>query len=180
MQRWFAAPAARRAAVEVWGATGVAAIEARLPAEARPCFAEGAPPREWMPTGHFIAWMYAAFEGPAEHDLDVTKAYVRRVFDLSYGVIRRFILHMARPEDVIPKLPKMWKQDQTGGEMTVEVRERGAVIRLSNSPYTRTVYTRAGMAENYRYALSLTRAKNVVEWHALESEGVLVMWFKWD
>jgi hypothetical protein len=135
-------------------------------------------PSEWFPERHFIAWCYAIFEGPADYDIDGVKAYLRRTFDLCYGVINRFVLHMARPEDAIKRVSHLWKKEHTTGALEARLVKGGAVLRLTNSPYTRTPHTRAGLSENYRYALSLTRAKDVREWHALE-DGALVVYLTW-
>jgi hypothetical protein len=54
----------------------------------------------------------------------------------------------------------------------------GAVIRLSKTPFARTPHTRAAVSEVYRYGVSLTRAKDVREWHAFE-DGALVIHMSW-
>jgi len=81
----------------------------------------------------------------------------------------------------VPRLGPLWKKENTHGELTGSVDPGGksATFRLTGSPYTETPQTRGGLAENYRYAFSLTRAKNVRETHSLEKPETLVFRIRW-
>jgi hypothetical protein len=88
---------------------------------------------------------------------------------------------MADPVSVTMRLGAMWKEENTHGELEASVEPGGksATFRLSGSPYTATPQTRGGIVEQYRYAYSMTRAKDVTETHALEKPSTLVFRIHW-
>ena len=135
----------------------------------------------WFPARHVIAWGFAAGEGPADRTREVMAKIVRRQFDLSYGVVRRLVLHMAPPASVIARIGPMWKQDHTAGELVATLGDTGhsATLHLSDTPFVDTPHGRASMAEVYRHALAQTRAKNVTETHALDGPKRMVIRLKW-
>jgi serine/threonine-protein kinase len=184
MQRRFFIPAAKRAAVLLWGDDGLNEIAQALDNEARNEFFRASGGDEWIPSRLVIEWCLRTFEGPCRRDRHKMAEYVDRAYDFSYGAVRKFVVKMADPASVVPKLPGFWKQDHTEGELAAEVDPsgKGCTIRISGTPYTDLVHSRAGMAEIYRYAFSQTRAKEVTESHALErstGKPVLVIKLKW-
>jgi hypothetical protein len=181
MQKRLVVPAAKRAAVLLWGEDGLNEIAQALPDDTREEFFRVHQADEWVACRHFIAWMYAAHHGPAKLSLPKIREYINRTFDFGYGIVRKSMLRMADPAVLTPRVGGMWHDDQTAGELvsTLDAGGKSATFRLTDNPYTETPQTRAGVAENYRYAYSLTRAKDVTETHALEKPGVLVFRIRW-
>jgi hypothetical protein len=176
-------PAFRRAVVDLWGDEGRERTIANLTGDAREEFiadAVGAN-RIWFPTRIIIAWGFAIWEGPANRTRDDMARFVRRQWDLSMGVVRRVILHMAAPAPVVARLGALWKQDNTAGELEATLDEggNGATIHLSDNPFVETPHGRASVAEIYRHAFAQTRAKNVTEMHALDGPRRMVIRLKW-
>jgi serine/threonine protein kinase len=185
MQRRVFVPAAKRAAALLWGDEGLNDIVARVDPETRADFLRVGAGDEWIATRHVVDWCLRTFEGPCHHDRNRMVEYVDRVFDLSYGVIRRFVLRLADPVGVVPRLGGFWRHDHTAGEMTakVDASNKGCTLRLVDSPYTELPHSRAGLAETYRYAFAQTRARGVTESHALErvgGKGTLVIRIRWQ
>ena len=136
---------------------------------------------DWFPVRHVVAWGFAAFEGPAGRNRDVMAGFVRRQWDLSFGVVRRLLLHMAPPGPIVGRLPALWKQDNSSGELTSTLDEggAGATIHIADTPWVDTPHSRASVAEVYRHGFSQTRAKNVTERHALDGARRMVIRLRW-
>jgi hypothetical protein len=176
-------PAFRRAMVDIFGEGGRDRMVANLSGESRDEFVQdvvGAH-RVWFPVRHIIAWGFATWEGPADRNRDAMARFVRRQWDLSTGVVRRVLLHMAQPQPIVARLPGLWKQDNTAGELEAALDDggNGATLHLSDNPMVDTPHGRASVAEIYRHAFSQTRAKNVTESHALDGPKRMVIRLKW-
>jgi hypothetical protein len=182
--RWILAPAFRRAVTDLWGEAGREKVIATLSGEAREEFASDTTrgSRKWFPARHLIAWGFATWEGPANRTRDAMARCVRRQWDLSIGVVRRVVLHMAQPAPIVARLPGFWKQDNIGGtlEATLDEGGLGATILLTGSPFVEMPHGRASVAEVYRHAFAQTRAKNVTEVHALDGPNRMVIHLKWN
>ena len=181
MQLRLYVPALKRAAVLLWGDDGLNDIAATLPDDTREEFFRVVQTDDWIAARHVIAWSLAAHRGPARLSVPKTHEYLDRAFDFSFGVVRRAVLRMADPAVVTPRMPGIWKEEHTAGELqsAVDPGGKSATFRLSGTPYTGTPQTRSGLVENYRYAYSLTRAKDVTETHTLEKPGTLVFRIRW-
>ncbi len=181
MQRRYYVQAMKRAAVALWGDPGLNAIAAALPDETREEFFRVNQSEPWIAARHLIQWMYAVHHGPSQLAQPKTKDYIDRVVDLSTGVILRSLLHMADPASLTPRLPALWKKDNTHGELeaTLDPGGKSATFRLTGTAYHESPQTRGGMAEMYRHSYSLTRAKMVTETHALEKPGTLLFRIRW-
>jgi hypothetical protein len=181
--RRIVVPAFRRAVVDVCGEGARDQMIALLAGEAREEFIRDAVGANlvWFPERLLIAWGFAAWEGPAARTRETMARIVRRQFDLSFGVVRRLILHMAAPASVIARIGPLWRQDHTAGELTASVDEGGlgATLHLSDHPMVDTPHGRASMAEVYRHAIAQTRAKSVTESHALDGPKRMVIRLKW-
>jgi hypothetical protein len=188
LQRRIYVPALKRAAVLLWGDDGLNAIAGACGDDARAEFFRTVSADEWVPCRHVIEWCLRAFEGPCRRDRNKMAEYVDRAYDFSYGVVRKFIVRLADPTSIVPRLPAFWKQDHSEGELSSEIDAagKGCIIRVTGSPYVAIVHSRAGMAETYRYGFSQTRAKEVTESHALErgagkqGSDVLVIKLRWQ
>ena len=188
LQRRIYVPALKRAAVLLWGDDGLNAIAGACGDDAREEFFRTVSADEWVGCRHVIEWCLRAFEGPCKRDRNKMAEYVDRAYDFSYGVVRKFIVRLADPASIVPRLPAFWKQDHSEGELASEVDAsgKGCTIRVTGTPYVDLVHSRAGMAETYRYGFSQTRAKKVTESHALEratgkqEKPVLVIKLRWQ
>ncbi len=174
-------PGLKRAAVLLWGDDGLNEIAQALQDDTREEFFRVVQTDDWIATRHVIRWNYAVHHGPARMSLPKIREYLDRAFDFSYGVVRRSMLRMADPAVLTPRVGPMWKEEHTHGalEAALDPGGKSVTFRLSDHPFTETPQTRGGMAENYRYAYSLTRAKNVIETHALEKPGTMVFRVRW-
>ncbi len=175
-------PAFRRAIVDVWGDAARDAVLARLTGEARDAFVrDAASESPWFPARHIIDWAFAVWEGPANRSRDAMATFVRRQWDLSFGVVRRTLLHLAAPAPLVARLPQLWKQDNVGGELeaSLDAGGLGATLLLRDTPFVETPQGRASVAEIYRHAFSQTRAKDVTEHHALDGARQMMVRLRW-
>jgi hypothetical protein len=181
MQKRLYLAAMKRAAVLLWGDEGLNDIARGLPDDTREEFFRVVQTDPWIAARHYIKWMYVAHEGPARLSLPKTREYIDRIFDFSSGIVLRSMLRMADPVAITLRLGSMWKEENTHGELAASVDDggRSATLRLSGSPYTETPQTRGGIVEQYRYAFSMTRAKDVTATHALEKPSTLVCRIRW-
>ena len=180
--RRIVVPAYRRAVVDLFGDAGRTQVIALLDGDSRDEFVRDVTPnREWIPARHLIAWSFAVWEGPANRQREPMAELVRRQWDLSFGVVRKLLLHMASPSAIVARLPQIWKQDHTAGtlEAVLDDGGSGATLRMSDTPFIETPQARAGMAEIYRHAFAQTRARNVTETHALEAPNRMVLRLRW-
>lgn len=182
--RRIVVPGFRQAVIDQWGEEGRARTLANLTGEARDELAADVVGghRVWFPTRHVIAWSFAIWEGPAERSREEMARFIRRQWDLSMGVVRRVILHLAPPGPVVARLGALWKQDNTAGELdaALDPSGKGATIHLADTPFVDTPHARASIAEIYRHAFAQTRAKNVTETHALDGPRRMVIRLRWS
>lgn len=180
--RRYVVPAFRRALIDVFGEQGRAQTIALLEGEAREELAREIPStQDWFPIRHMISWGFAVWEGPAKREREIMTRFVRHQWDLSHGVVRRLLLHMASPQVVVSRLAKLWTEDNTGGvlEATLDDDERGASIVIRDTQWAETPHARASMAEVYRHAFSQTRARDVTETHAADGPKDLSIKLRW-
>lgn len=180
--RRIVVPAYRRAIVDLFGESGRERVVSLLSGDSREELVRDVTANlEWIAARHLIAWTFAIWEGPAERQRDAMTQFVRRQWDLSFGVVRRLLLHMATPQSIVGRLPQIWKQDNSAGELEAVLDDggHGATIHLSDTPFIETPHGRASMAEIYRHAFSQTRARQVTETHALEAPARMVLRLRW-
>ena len=180
--RRYVVPAFRRAIVDRWGEDGRAQTIALLEGDAREEFLRDvATSLDWFPTRHLIAWGFAVWEGPARRDRPTMAAFVRRQWDLSHGVVRRLLLHLATPQAIVPRLGGIWREDNVGGACTATLDDgnRGATIEIRDTLWAETPHARASLAEVYRHAFAQTRANDVTETHAPDGPMNMVIRLKW-
>jgi hypothetical protein len=167
-----------QAAQERWGTEGLLDIRTRMPPrEAEEAFAGRVP--AWVPERVPIAWCFALWEGRADRDRSRYVAWLHRVMDLSFGRVRRMLLGMAMPEKLFPMAHKLWSDDHTHGSLEGRCEDKRGVFVLRDHPYVDTPQARATIAENFRYSVQLTRARNVVETHARRVDGALEVKLRW-
>jgi hypothetical protein len=171
--------ACRDALREIWGVEGVDDVKRRMsPRERDEMFADPLP--LWFPERPLIAFNFALWEGPAARDRETYSRWLRRMTDLSFGLVKRLLLSVASPRKIIESAHEIWKADHTHGVMEgrCEADDRGTIV-LRDSLFMQTPQARAGMAEMLRYIVELGGAKGAIEKHALVPPGVLQVKLRW-
>lgn len=170
----------REAAVELWGAEGLAQIAAALPAEVRADTVDRIVVHlEWLPERYVMSWYEAVWNGPAARAAPSFARFLDRMMDRGFGRVRKLFLSLVTPATMLDKAPDLWRHDHTHGELTIEHSVGTAKVRLQDHPYTTTPLARIAIAEIYRYCLSLGRARDVTETHYTDDQGALVLTLKW-
>ena len=167
----------RTAALELWGAEGLAQIAARMPADARRETIDAVVlSAEFLPEEYVLAWYEAAFDGPAAGQNTEYFRFLDKMLDHGFGRVRRFLLGIAMsPVDVFPKCAELWRHDHTHGTLSFELTGRTSVtFTLRDHPYLGTPLARASIAEILRYVVALCRARGVMSTHSLEGNALLV------
>jgi hypothetical protein len=175
----FYAVASCDALREIWGTDGVADVTRRMPERERhEMFAENLP--IWFPERPLIAFNFALWEGPCDRDRERYFRWLRRMTDLSFGVVKKLVLSMASPRKILESAAELWKADHTHGVMEgrCEGDDHGTII-LRDSVFVDTPQARAGMAENLRYIMELGGAKGAIEKHALVPPRTLEVRLRW-
>jgi hypothetical protein len=168
---------------DMWGEDGVRDVADRLPDETR--IATVGPmlsALRWYPTRYVLDWDEARLAGPAHGDEEAFRRSVKRGIDLGFGRVRRTFLSFATPVLLAERAAGLWRHDHTHGELDVDssARHEGrAWVTLSGHPYVGTTLSRMAFAEVLRYILSLSRAHNVRETHALAGDALAVA-LVWD
>ncbi len=165
-----------------WGEAGLRSVLERLTPEVReattgPSFT----PLGWYPTRYVVAWIEAIHDGPARRDEAALRKGVDLAIDLSFGRIRRVFLRFATPVLLAERAAALWRREHTHGSLTMDndLAERRATVTLRCHPFTATFASRVVTAEIFRYVLSLSRAHNVRESHALHGDALRVT-LLWD
>jgi hypothetical protein len=179
VKRYFAT-ATRDALREQWGEAGVRSTAERLPQRVRDDVLHDRG-GTWVCERSFIAFHIAIFEGVAGHEREPYVKMIRRMTELSFGVVRKLLVSIASPRRIFESGPAIWKADHTHGVLECRLHESGnrGVLSLRESPYADSPHARAGLAENLRYVLELSGARGAVETHMLVSPGVLEIKVRW-
>jgi hypothetical protein len=168
---------------EVWGVDGLRDVTARLPEETRaattgPAFTT----LSWYPTRYVVDWDTAKMAGPARGDEEAFRRSVQRGTDLGFGRIRRALLSFATPVILAERAADLWRHDHTHGALSVDSSRRSegaARVTLTDHPFTEAPIARVAFAEVMRHVLSLSRARNVRETHAMSGDALVVA-LTWD
>lgn len=172
--------AIRAAALDLWGDKGLLDITARLPAETRRrSLDERMAPLAWVPERDVIAWYEALWSGPVEGREDVFLGFVRQMMNRGFGRTRRALLLIASPEALVTRAPQLWRIEHSHGDLSFVLARRGARLTLKNSLYATLPLLRLTTTEIYRYALSLSRARDVTAVRQGGEEGSLVIEVGW-
>lgn len=181
MARRFYLVALRDAARDVWGPTTEKAIVDAIPQRERDEVLDADARRpDWTSERVLIAYGLATWEGPAARDKPTMHRFLRRHVDHGFGRVRRFLLGLAQPPRFFDSIPTYWRQDHTHGVVSARIEPGLGVVELRDHPYVESVQMRTAIAEIFRYTVSLMRARNVTETHALASDGSLVMRIRWE
>lgn len=172
----------RRAAVDLWGEDGLRRIADGMSEEARRrCIDSIVIEEDMLPERFVLEWYEQAWMGPAGRDKEAYNRFLDRMMDHGFGRVRKFLLAMATPAVVARKSGELWRHDHTHGVLTPRaVSEHAFEMRLTDHPYVETPLARGSIAEIYRYAMSLARAKDVRAKHRLEDDRTLVVSIEWS
>jgi hypothetical protein len=166
--------ASRLAASELYGADGLRAISERLPADARRLVDSALLDEPWLPERFVMAWQEAVWAGPAKLDDANFRFFIQRVIDLGFGRVRRLLVNLVTPATLCTRAAELWHEEHTHGTIAAEPRGQEVLIRLCEHPYTERPISRMVLAEGFRYAASLTRAKSVTEVHRMDGDTLEV------
>ena len=182
MTRGMGMHGTRAAALEMWGADGLRAIGARLPAATRVAtLDEILLPVSWYPTQYSIDWLEAIWDGPAGRVDATLCAFVDRSIELGFGRMRRFFLRLASAELMIGRAPQQWRDMHTHGTLTATLLGRdGSMVIVRNHPYTKTALSRRVLAEAYRHLLTLSGRREARETHGVEGPDALYVRLTWS
>jgi hypothetical protein len=172
----------RRALVDLWGDDGLAQVAALLPEDVRRDTIDSiVVASEWLPESYMIAWYQAIWQGPGQRRTEGLRRFIDRRMDLGFGRVRKLMLNVISPEQLLAKAPELWRHDHTTGTLAGTFGAPNDVsLTLREHPYTVAPLARLATAEVYRYALSLVRGTHdVTERHGVEEEGTLVVRLAW-
>jgi hypothetical protein len=168
----------RQAASSLWGPQALEHIASLLPPESR--HTASATPELWLPEQFVLDWYVAAFKGPCDGKTDAFLQFIDRMMDHGFGRIRKFLLGMIGPKDLVLKAPELWRHDHTTGVLKTEADSKGGRVILENHIYNTTMLSRTAIAEVYRYAAALSRVREVKSRHHLTPDGSLEVFLSWQ
>lgn len=136
---------------------------------------------EMLPERFVLEWYETVWAGPAERNRVIYDRFLDTMMDHGFGKVRKFLLGVATPATVVRKCSELWRHDHTHGLLEVSVvTDHHFELTLSDHPYLETPLGRSSIAEIYRYALSLARARRVDAKHWLNSSRVLTVRIDWS
>ncbi len=178
-RRYFSAM--RQAVVDLWGEDGLHAVARALPKNIRdatldvPIIAE-----EWLPATAAMAWFEAVWEGGAQRKGELFGAFVDRQTEVGFGRVRRLLLSYATPPLVIARATKLWRDDNSAGELVaIPDTLNRVIVELRDHVYATTPLARLTITEFLRCVLRRCRARNVTGSGVLRDDGSLRMQFTW-
>jgi hypothetical protein len=172
----------RAAALELWGAPGLAELGGRLPEDVREATVTPLSIHaEMLPEEHVLAWYQAAWEGPAARDRNAYHRFLQGMMNHGFSKVRRTLLQFASAQHITRKASELWRHDHNTGELRyVCGEERSAVVCLSDHVYLGTPLARSSVVEILRYAASLGQNRDVRASYALESPSLLRVVLSWQ
>lgn len=176
--RFYQLRASVDASKALFGESATAAVAQSMSSDVRSTLDGVGTAMSWIPVQHLIDWTFGVWEGPAERNRETMVTYTRRQVDLGFGRVRRALLTLVSPRQLLGRAPELWERDNIGGVVSVDVAESQAEWTLSEHPYCDTPHARASMAEVLRYCIELTRAKDVTATHGLYV-GALRVTLRW-
>ncbi len=170
--------AARDSALWAWGPDGVEQIASLMPERERAeIFAEVLPP--WVAERALIAMGIGIWTGPARQSRPEYFKFLHHTTDISFGRVRKVLMATATPEKILSMADELWKSDHTHGSWETHVAPNRARMLLVGHPYADTPHGRTSLAEQIRYIVELTRARDVTASHGLVSPGAMEITLRW-
>lgn len=169
----------RTACEDFWGSDGVLALTEALPADVRERTAGLLPLPEWLPLDDLIAWHVAAWNGPAGRDKAIMTQHARRTVDQGFGRVKRFVLSIATPHALAPRVAALWGDEYSTGSLTAAISNADSVtLTLRGHAYVEHPLMRWIIAEAFRHIVGMTNVKDVTEVHTAHS-GSLTVVLRW-
>jgi hypothetical protein len=173
----------RAAAVKCWGEAGLRTLAAQLPENVRSETVDRAAivHTMWLPESHALAWMHAALAGPCGRQMPAFRTYIDRMMDEGFGRVRKLLLGIVTPHQLLQRASELWKYDHTTGALEVaDLQPQQCNVYLRDHVYISESLSRVAIAEIYRYALTLCRrARNVEEATVVDESGALRVTLRW-
>jgi hypothetical protein len=174
----YYAVAAREAALWAWGQGGVDDIAQRMPEPERgEVFADVLPP--WIAERAMIAMGFGIWNGPAKRSKPEYFRFLHKTTDMSFGRVRKVLMAVATPEKIVTMADELWKSDHTHGSWETHVAPNRARMVLTGHPYADTPHGRTSLAEQIRYIVELTRARDVTASHGQIAPGTMEITLRW-
>src|SRR5262249_47516648 len=141
--------ASKRAVLDLWGDTGLADVARRLPADAKRDTLDAVvlTADQWLPERYGLAWYEAVGNGPALRLIPEFRKFIDKRIDNGFGRVRRFFLSQATPAVLVPRVPGLWRNDHTHGDLSAFLEENTLIGILRNHPFTTTTTSRLAIAE---------------------------------
>jgi hypothetical protein len=168
---------------DLWGEEALRTVVDRLPAETRAATSGvGFIPIDWYPTRHIMKWGAAILDGPAFGDEIAFTQCVSRSVELGFGLVQRAFLVIATPTRLAARAADLWRHEHTHGTLTIETSDAAgghARLALREHPFVGEPLARIAISEGIRTVLSLSRARNVRESHAVLGDALFIT-LHWD
>ncbi len=169
----------RQAAKDQWGNEGLAAITAEISEDAR----ESLQLRDddgWLPESYVVQFCEAMWNGPAARDERSFREVCGRMVDLGFGRARKLLLSVATPHGLLRRAGDLWREELSNGRLVAYgTGDTAGVLTLHDHRWTESPVMRLALSESFRHAVSLTGAKGVVDRHAQNDSGALVVHLVW-
>lgn len=170
----------REAALELWGADGLATLAACLPADVKATTVDSfVVSVGWYPESYVMSWFIAAHERMSNRDDRQFFRFLDRMMDHGFGRIRRTLLRLASPNLVLAQATSLWRHDHSHGQLEATVGRGHAQLTLTNHVYTTDPVSRSAIAEIYRYGVAMTGVKQVISHHSLTEPECLQVTLRW-
>jgi hypothetical protein len=170
----------RAACEQMWGKDGLARVASGLAPDVRERTAGFAPLPKWVQVCDLIAWHHALWDGLAARDERVMTEHMHLTVDRGFGLVKRFLLGMATPRTLAPRVAQLWRDEYSSGQLEANFTESNAVeLRLRDHPYVGDPLMRLVIAEVYRYVLSLGRVAHVSKAYGVRDHALVVL-LRWQ
>jgi hypothetical protein len=168
---------------DLWGEDALRGVIERLPPETRAATASAQfIAIDWYPTRHIMKWGVAILDGPAFGDEVAFSKCVSRSVELGFGLVQRAFLAFATPTRLAGRAADLWRHEHSHGTLVIESSDtkRGdARLALRDHPFVTESLARIAISEGIRTVLSLSRARNVRERHAVLGDALFIT-LRWD
>lgn len=170
----------RKSATDLWGPKVLTQLRAKMPEDTAKAALDGVVvSTDMLPERHVMAWYSAAMEGPCGNDPAEFARFLDRMMDHGFGRVRKALLALATPALLARKCADLWRHDHTHGTLTADVHDNHLFFTLTDHTYLQSSLSRTAIAEIYRYACSLARAKNVTAASAMTPDRALRVRIEW-
>jgi hypothetical protein len=156
----------RAAAAELWDVAVLTKLGDQLSADTRRSTVDAlfilADAR--FPERYVLEWLQAVWQGPCGRDHAKLRSFMGRVCAHGFARMRRLLLEVSSPEQLVEKAAAIWESQHSHGKLTMELCGANQLrVRLSDHLYVESPVTRTALGEFYRYVVSLCRGVREVD-----------------